>query len=147
IQPRKLGTGAPAYLGSGDICLVTGGVQGIAAYAARALAARTGCALTFLGRRPSSDPDVATALRQLNCDVDARYLSCDVADEHAVERIIREIRRGGAIRGLLHGAGVNKPQRLADIDSTTLAHTLRPKVSGVKVLLECVGGELNLVIG
>ncbi|HTX95021.1 MAG TPA: SDR family NAD(P)-dependent oxidoreductase [Mycobacterium sp.] len=147
IRRRRLGSGAPEYLSSSDICLVTGGIQGIAAYAARALASRTGCALVFLGRTPACDADVAAAIRELSSAVNARYMSCDVTDKIAVERIVAEIRRSGTIRGLLHGAGVNEPRRLADIDSTTLARTLCPKVSGVNLILDCVGADLNLVVG
>src|SRR4029077_12814105 len=113
----------------------------------RALASRTGCALIFLGRTPLWDHDIEDAIRDLNRDVDARYISCDVADENSVERVISEIRGDGTIRGLIHAAGVNEPQRLSDVDATSLAQTLRPKVTGVKTLLKCIGGCLNLVIG
>lgn len=147
IRRRRLGAGAPTYFGPGDICLVTGGVRGIAAYAGRALASRTGCALIFLGRTPLWDPDIENAIGDLNRDVDARYISCDVADENSVERVISEIRHAGTIRGLIHAAGINEPQRLADMDAASLAQTLRPKVTGVKTLLKCIGGCLNLVIG
>jgi enediyne polyketide synthase len=147
IAPRRLGSGAKQYLSPGDICLVTGGVQGIAAHAARALGRQTGARLVFLGRTPAWDAGVEAAIMELNSDVAARYICCDVADEDSVEQLVSELRRDGSIGGLLHGAGVNEPRRLADIDSATLTRTLRPKVGGIKTLLKCLGSSLSIVIG
>lgn len=44
-------------LGPGDVCVVTGGATGITAFAAAAVAERTGCRLVVLGRRPAEDAE------------------------------------------------------------------------------------------
>jgi enediyne polyketide synthase len=131
-------------LGPGDVCLVTGGVRGITAYAAAELAERSGCTLVLAGRTRADDPDVVAALTALRERVPAHYVSHDIADAAGV---VAASRRYGPIRGLVHGAGVNEPRRLADITAGSLADTLRPKLSGLLGLLGQLDGELRLVLG
>jgi enediyne polyketide synthase len=138
---------APVPLGPGDVCLVTGGVRGITAYAAAALAERTGCTLVLTGRTPAGDAGVAAALEALRERVPAHYLSGDVADGGAVAGLLASARRYGAVRGLIHGAGVNQPRRLAGVTAESLAETLRPKVSGLRTVLAQAGAGLRLVLG
>jgi enediyne polyketide synthase len=137
----------PVPLGPGEVCLVTGGVRGITAYAAAALAERTGCTLVLTGRTSAGDPGVAAALEALRERVPAHYLSGDVADGDAAAGLLASARRYGAVRGLIHGAGVNHPRRLADVTAESLAETLRPKVSGLVTVLGQAGAGLRLVLG
>ncbi|MGH3950226.1 MAG: beta-ketoacyl synthase N-terminal-like domain-containing protein, partial [Pseudonocardiaceae bacterium] len=60
------------------VCLVTGGVRGITAYAAAELAQRMACKLVFVGRSPAEDPEIVRALHDLE---PARYLTCDITDQ------------------------------------------------------------------
>lgn len=53
----------------------------------------------------------------------------------------------GPIRGLLHGAGVNQPRRIAEITGSSLAATLAPKVTGLANVLVAAGEDLRLVLG
>lgn len=134
-------------LGPGDVCLVSGGATGITARCAAALAGESGAQLVVLGRRPADDPDVAAEVAAL----DAVYLSCDLTDPVAVRAAVREAARIGPLRGLLHGAGVNRPRRLAEVTEEGLAATLAPKVDGLRVLLAAVedvvrGEELRMVV-
>ncbi|GAA4872691.1 SDR family NAD(P)-dependent oxidoreductase [Saccharopolyspora cebuensis] len=146
-RARTPGEGAEIPLGRGEVCLVTGGVHGISAYAAAALAERTGCSLVFLGRTGADDPAVRTAVRELSGRADVHYLACDVGDESAVHRVVARVREIGEVRGLLHGAGVNEPALLGGITRDSFARTLRPKVRGLRVLLDAVGADLRLVLG
>lgn len=134
-------------LSAGDVCLVSGGATGITARCAAALAQETGAQLVVLGRRPADDPEVAAAVAALGAD----YLSCDLTDPAAVRAAVREASRFGPVRGLLHGAGVNQPRRLAEVGEEGLAATVMPKVDGLRALLSAVedvqpGEELRLVV-
>ncbi|WP_414944647.1 SDR family NAD(P)-dependent oxidoreductase [Amycolatopsis sp. cmx-11-32] len=142
---RQPGTGAPEPLTAADVCLVTGGVSGITAYAAIALAERTGCALVFTGRSPSDAPHVLAGLERAGAGVTARYERCDVADAGQVRAL--KTRCPGPVRGLLHGAGLNEPRRMSEVTAASLAATLRPKTGGLRALLGEFGEELKLVLG
>ncbi|WP_409495955.1 SDR family NAD(P)-dependent oxidoreductase [Amycolatopsis sp. cmx-11-12] len=142
---RRPGTGAPEPLTAADVCLVTGGVSGITAYAAIALAERTGCTLVFTGRSPADAPHVLAGLERARVSVTARYERCDVADAGQVRAL--KARCPGPVRGLLHGAGLNEPRRMSEVTAASLAATLRPKSGGLRSLLGEFGEELKLVLG
>ncbi|MFD4673331.1 SDR family NAD(P)-dependent oxidoreductase [Lentzea sp. NPDC058450] len=145
VTRPHLGSPAAAALplGPGDVCLVTGGATGITARCAAALAGESGAQLVVLGRRPADDPDVAAEVASLGAD----YLSCDLTDPAAVRAAVREAAKFGPVRGLLHGAGVNRPRRLAEVTDEGLAATVAPKVDGLLELLDAVGEDLRLVVG
>lgn len=142
MAPAIRGGNARVPLGPGDVCLVTGGVRGITAYVAGALARRTGCALVLTGRTPADDPEVIAAMAAL--PVTAHYVRADVVD---AEELVEAASGYGPIRGLIHGAGVNEPHLLGDVTARSLAKTLRPKVSGLRALLGVLGDRLRLVLG
>ncbi|SDW08623.1 enediyne polyketide synthase [Saccharopolyspora shandongensis] len=146
LRHRELVGGQPLPLQRGDVCLVTGGVRGITAHSALALAERTGCTLVLLGRTAADDPEISAAVRDIRTRVDAHYLSCDVADRAAVAAMAAAASAHGPVRGLLHGAGVNEPRRLADVTGESLAATMRPKVDGLEALLSACE-DLRLVVG
>ncbi|GAA3006840.1 SDR family NAD(P)-dependent oxidoreductase [Streptosporangium longisporum] len=135
-----------APIGDGDVCLVTGGVTGITAHSAAALAERTGCVLVLLGRTPAEDPAVATALADLRSRTRAVYLRCDVTDPAQVRVALAAAAGHGPVRGLIHGAGVNVPRRLAAVTGETLRAHLRPKVDGLRVLLDEAGEDLSMAV-
>ncbi|HET6501516.1 MAG TPA: SDR family NAD(P)-dependent oxidoreductase [Amycolatopsis sp.] len=134
-------------LGPGDVCLVTGGVRGITAYLAAELAERTGCTLVLTGRTPADDPGVAAALAQLRARVRAHYESGDVGDFGDAAALVAAARKHGPLRGLLHGAGVNRPRRIGAVTAESLAETMHPKVFGLRALLGQAGDGLALVLG
>ncbi|TCO59657.1 type I polyketide synthase [Actinocrispum wychmicini] len=140
--PFPLVASADPPIAPGEVCLVTGGVTGITAHAAIALARRTGCTLVFVGRRPDTDPTVAERLAVIREHVDARYLSVDVTDQQAVP----EVTAYGPVRGLLHGAAVNEPHPMSTVDDAGLARTVAPKADGLANLLSAVGDGLRLVV-
>lgn len=137
----------PDDLSLDGVCLVTGGLRGIAAYAAAELGERTGCTLVFVGRTAADDPELTAALADLRGRVTAEYLRCDVTDRHSVSEMVMKAGRWGPIRGLIHGAGVNEPRRIEAITAESLTVTLGPKVAGLHALLDTVGDELRLLIG
>ncbi|WP_051385356.1 type I polyketide synthase [Actinokineospora inagensis] len=133
-------------IGAGEVCVVTGGVTGITAYTAVALAERTGCVLLFTGRRPDTDAVVANGLTEVRQRVDAQYHSADITDPGAAEGIIAAARALGPVRGLLHGAAVNEPRLLSTVDGSTLRRAVGPKVDGFRNLVEAAEDEWRLVV-
>ena len=141
---HRTAAGGDPVLGPADLLVVTGGVAGITAHAAGALAARTGCRLLVLGRRPAADADVVAGLDRLRTVARAEYRRCDISDPRAVAALVREI---GPVAGLLHGAAFNEPQRMADLTPAALRAHLAAKRDGLRALLAACGDGLRLVVG
>ncbi len=133
-----------------DVLLVTGGGKGIAAECALMLAQETGVKLGILGRSdPENDVELAANLKRLSAHgIPYRYLQADVADENAVRTAVIMLELDfGPVTGLLHGAGVNHPKLLSELDVATFIRTLAPKVNGLKFLLGAIQADkLKLLI-
>ncbi len=131
------GPGAPC-VSAGELLVASGGGKGIVAECARALAQRTGAALALLGRaEPESDAELRGNLERLRRDgIPHRYLRVDVTDAEALRAALAgaQAELGPAV-GLLHGAGLNTPALLRDLDQEALRRTLRPKLAGLRHLL------------
>ena len=128
-------------LGPDDVLLVTGGGKGIAAECVLALARRTGARIALLGRSdPHEDQELATNLQRMrDADVQLRYCRADVSDADAVRRVLHDARTAlGPITAVLHGAGMNEPRLIEDLDEAAFARTLAPKVRGVLNVLGAI---------
>jgi enediyne polyketide synthase len=140
----------PMPLGSRDVLLVTGGGKGIAAECALALARQTGVQLLLMGRsRPNRDAELAANLARMEAaGVRARYVVADVTDADAVRAGIREAEAAvGPVTALLHGAGLNVPRLLRDLEVEAFQSTLATKLSGARnVLASLDPARLRLVI-
>ncbi|MFC6090033.1 SDR family NAD(P)-dependent oxidoreductase [Saccharothrix lopnurensis] len=145
-RARRPEPGGELPLGPGDVCLVTGGVDGITTECGVALAHRTGCTLVVLGRSAPDTPRVADALRALASRVPAHYVRADITDPDQVASAVAAAAGIGPVRGLLHGAGVNQPRLLGAVSADTLRETLAPKVTGLRLLLDAAP-DLRLVVG
>ncbi|KOX34855.1 hypothetical protein ADK67_02905 [Saccharothrix sp. NRRL B-16348] len=145
-EARRPGKDATAPLAPGDVCLVTGGTTGITARCAAVLAERFGATLVFLGRTPAGSPSVRAGLNHLPQQIRVHYVQCDVTDPADVRAAVSAAATCGPIRGLLHGAGVNEPRPLGAVSDTTLRATVWPKVTGLRLLLESIGGHATLVL-
>ena len=137
-------------LGPDDLLLVTGGGKGIGAECALALARASGARLALAGRsRPENDAELAANLRRFaDHGVKFRYDAVDVTDAGAVRRMVQEIETGlGPVTGVLHSAGANLPQRLDTLDRAAFLRTLKPKVHGLRNVLDAVRGDrLRLLV-
>jgi enediyne polyketide synthase len=134
---------AACVLGPSDVLLVTGGVKGIAAESALALARDTGIKLALLGRSPLVDLE-----RMRAAGVQVRYIAADVTDAAAIASAFREIDGSlGPVTAILHGAGTNTPCLLAALDEPAFQATLAPKLQGLRNLLKAADPErLRLLI-
>jgi enediyne polyketide synthase len=147
-QPEHDATDNP--LSPDDLLLVTGGGKGIAAESALHLARSSGCRLVLLGR---SDPSVDSELRQnLNrieeAGIDCAYFVADITDPSAVRAAVAHIEpETGPVTAVLHGAGVNEPNRIEKITMQDLQQTLATKVDGLHNVLNTVNpAKLKLLL-
>ncbi|GAA3011110.1 type I polyketide synthase [Actinokineospora diospyrosa] len=136
----------PLPIGAGEVCVVTGGVTGITAHTAIALAHRSGCVLLFTGRRHATDPGVVDGLAAARRQVQAHYHRADITDPRAARGILAAARELGPVCGVLHGAAVNEPRLMSAVDGTTLRRVLSPKVDGLRNLLAAGEDDLRLVV-
>lgn len=99
--------------------------------------------------RPENDAELAANLRRFaDHGVKFRYDAVDVTDAGAVRRMVQEIETGlGPVTGVLHSAGANLPQRLDTLDRAAFLRTLKPKVHGLRNVLDAVRGDrLRLLV-
>jgi enediyne polyketide synthase len=134
---------SPVSLAPADVLVVTGGLKGITAECARALAQETGVRLAFLGRSPSVNLD-----RMQTAGVQCCYIPADVTDPAAVAAALREIEASlGPVTAILHGAGINTPCPLSALDETAFQATLAPKLQGLRNLLNAADPQrLRLLV-
>ena len=128
-------------LGVDDLILVTGGGKGIAAECALSLALESGAALALLGRsQPAVDPELSANLERMEAaGIRFRYVAADVTDAAAVREAIACIEAEmGCVTAVLHGAGVNTPRPLRELDEETFGRTLAPKVRGARNVLSAL---------
>ncbi|HAX77575.1 MAG TPA: hypothetical protein DCY88_17490 [Cyanobacteria bacterium UBA11372] len=131
-------------LTSEDVLLVTGGGKGIAAECALSLAKDTGVRLALLGRsKPESDAELATNLTRFTASgIQVKYVSVDVSNAAAVKTAVAQIEAElGKITAIIHGAGINKPKLIKNIDKKDFLCTLAPKVQGARNLLAAINPE------
>jgi len=141
-QPLEPAPATGHLLGPDDLVLVTGGGKGITAECGFQLARRTGCALLVLGRSvPEGAPELAGNLQRFRAaGVRASYQVADVTDAPVVAAAIAAgtAELGLHVTGILHGAGVNRPQTVASLAAGELESTLAPKVTGLQNVLAAV---------
>ncbi len=140
----------PLVLGPGDVLLVTGGGKGIGAECALALAQASGTRLALVGRsRPEDDAELVANLKRFSdFGVTFHYDAVDVTDKDAVRRAVQGIEeRLGPVTGVLHSAGANVPQRLDALDRAAFLRTVKPKVHGLRNVLDAVAADrLRLLV-
>jgi malonyl CoA-acyl carrier protein transacylase len=78
---------------------------------------------------------------------EAAYHALDVADARAVKVILNRVRADwGPIEGIVHGAGALADKRIAEKTKAQLRDVFRPKVAGLKALLEATSADPLRVI-
>jgi NAD(P)-dependent dehydrogenase (short-subunit alcohol dehydrogenase family)/acyl-CoA thioesterase FadM len=141
-----------------DVILVTGGAKGITSECALAVARTTGARMALIGRTQMSGLK-KDALDEGNSDgvlerfkglgLEARYYSCDVCEKDALQETLKQIRRDmGPITGVIHGAGLNIPRRIAQVAPGDALREVSPKVIGaLNILAELKQNPPKLVVG
>jgi enediyne polyketide synthase len=124
-----------------DVLLVTGGGKGITAECALAMAKDSGARLALIGRAdPAGDDELAANLARMDAaGIDVRYERADVTSAEqvrtAVEKVTVEL---GPVTAVLHGAGRNEPNALANLTVAEFERTLAPKITGLRNVLAAV---------
>ncbi len=85
-------------------------------------------------------------LEETGCQV--HYYSCDVNDRESLTRTMETIHREvGAVRGIIHGAGLLADCKIWNKDMTRFRQVLDTKYKGLNNLLSCVDkDQLKLVV-
>jgi enediyne polyketide synthase len=128
-------------LHSDDVVLVTGGGKGITAEATLALARSSGAVVGVIGRSdPAEDPELAANLSRMQvAGVKVHYVRADITAAGQVRSAVEEIAAMlGDITVVLHGAGRNEPRALTELTEEAFAHTLAPKIAGLREVLAAV---------
>ncbi|MBX3611468.1 MAG: SDR family NAD(P)-dependent oxidoreductase [Hydrogenophaga sp.] len=126
--------------------VVTGGLGGVGGALARWLVAQGVRHLVVLSRTPvparlqwaglTADSPAAPAVRALR-DIEAlgasvQHVALDVADEAALQTWLasHQAQARPPVRGLFHLAGITEDRLVRDLDESSLAAVLRPKLTG-----------------
>ncbi|WP_189046880.1 type I polyketide synthase [Micromonospora sonchi] len=140
----------PLPLGPEDVLLVTGGGKGITAEAAAMLARESGGRLAVVGRSdPATDEVLAANLSRLRDSAgDLRYLRLDVTDAAMVAAAVADLTADwGPVTAVLHGAGLNTPTALGDLDEAAVRQVFAPKVGGLRAVLAAIDpARLRLLV-
>jgi acyl transferase domain-containing protein/NAD(P)-dependent dehydrogenase (short-subunit alcohol dehydrogenase family)/acyl carrier protein len=70
--------------------------------------------------------------------IDARYEVCDVADRRALVKLIERAGRRETIRGVIHGAGVQRGRLLADLADEEVSRTVGTKLEPLFAMLDAL---------
>lgn len=134
-----------------DWVLVTGGAKGITAACALAFAKQTGCRMLLLGSSPWS-PSAADKSAQSEigetmaayaaAGLTAEYLACNLADSAALGHLLAQFeKQHGAITGVIHGAGSNRPRRAEQVTAAAAEEEIAPKLQGLLTLCHYFNGR------
>ncbi|MDJ0597668.1 MAG: SDR family NAD(P)-dependent oxidoreductase [Crocosphaera sp.] len=134
----------PQTLTPKDVLCVTGGGKGIAAECALSIAKETGVRLALLGRsQPEQDQELTHNLvRMQSLGIKVIYVSVDVTDAERVKQAIEQISTNlGTVTAIIHGAGINKPKLIQNLEKEDILKTLAPKIQGLNHILAAVNPD------
>jgi len=141
------------------VYVITGGAGGIGLEIAKHFASRKRVQLALINRskmppREKWEEIISKADDQKLCkkmntilEIEALgaqvvYYSADVSDRQAIKEVLDELReKYGAIRGIIHGAGVASNKMLAQLDEETFRSVLAPKINGTWNLHQLTGAD------
>ena len=117
------------------VVIVTGAASGIGRASAVAFA-QAGARLTLADIDESGGAETLAAVQAAGAE--ARFVACDVGDEHAVDDMVAgTVARFGRLDCAFNNAGVeNDPKPLADIDAAAFDRVLRVNVRGVYLCMK-----------
>jgi len=123
-----------------DVVLVTGGAKGITAECALALAQQIGARFALAGRAAGNVPEVAATLKRFaDAGLECRYYACDMGNREAVLALVESVKADlGPITGVVHGAGLNQPRRVEQVDAAAAEIEVAPKLNGAIYLAEAL---------
>jgi acyl transferase domain-containing protein/NAD(P)-dependent dehydrogenase (short-subunit alcohol dehydrogenase family)/acyl carrier protein len=137
------GLGGDEVLRRGGVYLLTGGLGGLGRAVAADLAMRCRARLVLAGRSGADERAEATRSELLACGAeDVAYFQADLGDRDQVRALVDYTRRRfGAIRGVIHAAGITNDGLLVQKALEQFRDVLRPKVHGTVWLDEALAEE------
>jgi NAD(P)-dependent dehydrogenase (short-subunit alcohol dehydrogenase family)/acyl carrier protein len=130
------------YVSADGAYVITGGAGALGLHFAGLLADRGAGEIVLVGR---SELDGRTAARVAALGdgrTRVRYARADVARRGEVERLVDSLRRtGGAVRGVIHAAGVIRDARALNKTQAQVDAVLAPKVAGALNLDRATAAE------
>jgi len=128
-------------LNNNDVVLITGGGKGITFELAYVLAKKFDVKLALLGSSKfNSDinDELSINLKKLEKEnIEFKYFQCDVADETGVRNACQAICDSlGQITGILHGAGINNPERFESVTKQDYFNCINVKALGLHNILQ-----------
>ena len=134
-----------------DVILASGGGKGITFESVFELAKETGASLAIFGRsKPVEDELLSKNLDLLERNnIKFKYYSVDVLNKEELKTCVNDITTSlGDIRTIIHGAGVNNPNRIEYLTVKDFDKTFSVKVEGIKNIIEIVDtSKISLMIG
>ncbi|MDJ0762232.1 MAG: beta-ketoacyl synthase N-terminal-like domain-containing protein [Myxococcota bacterium] len=86
--------------------------------------------------------------RLRTANVDVQYTVCDVTDPKAFGDLIKRVAKNDGIRGIVHGAGVQRSKLIGDLTDQAVGLTLGTKVSALITLLDALDwSQVKLFLG
>jgi acyl transferase domain-containing protein/NAD(P)-dependent dehydrogenase (short-subunit alcohol dehydrogenase family)/acyl carrier protein len=111
--------------------LITGGFGALGLAVAQRFVEDGAGHVVLLGRRQPNERAARAIDRLSQRDCVVTTVVADVADRHAVERVLAQVDASGRpLRGIVHAAGVLNDSALANLTQSQLDDALRPKVLG-----------------
>ncbi len=129
--------------------LITGGLSGLGAIAARHFARSHGTKRILLaGRRGPDTPGAAELiadLAELGCEASA--VACDVSDRDQVEELLARVPDDQPLTAVVHAAGILDDSLTADLNAERIGRVLAPKAGGAWHLHELTAGmDLDMFV-
>jgi NAD(P)-dependent dehydrogenase (short-subunit alcohol dehydrogenase family) len=95
-----------------------------------------------IGARSRAQWEVSRNLARLETEgVDARYQVCDVTDREAFERLLDDTASNDVIRGVVHGAGIQRSKLVAELSDEAVLTTVATKLSPLYTMLDTLDLE------
>lgn len=134
-----------AFRRHGGAVLITGGLGGLGLLTAELLAAQGVRHLILQSRKGQLNPLRLDRIHALGAEV--QVVNCDVTDYEAMERMLSEVERRVAVRGVVHAAGVLCDGLAMYQSWSDFSRALLPKLRGAVVLEKlCAWRNLDLLV-
>ncbi len=142
LVPAKGADENPPQLASDGTVLITGGLSGLGAIAARHLADAHGVERILLtSRRGSEAPgagELIAELAELGCEATA--VACDVSDREQLQALLAEVSAEHPLTAVVHCAGIVDDGTIGSLDPDRLDAVLAPKADAAWHLHELTRG-------